>query len=328
MLNPLVSISCISYNHASYIRQCLDGMLMQQTDFPFEIVIHDDASTDGTAEILKEYASKYPDRIFPMFQEKNQYGKGVRALMARFNFPRCRGKYIALCEGDDFWTDKKKLQKQFHYLEQHPECSICFHDMKVVDNNDKIIREHTNIDQPLESSIYDLAEKGNFIWTASVMFRKKDMPYPQWYFDLPIGDYPMHLIHAGFGNIGFIPEGMGAYRLHDAGTLGLKSRSEVLEKWSVMLEQVKDKFTDKINERLHHQYLDTIYRAYLEYARQHHAAKAALSIQKLMHLDPYFLFKERERFETKIESFQNSRLMALSRKINRVKKKVGLKTGK
>jgi glycosyltransferase involved in cell wall biosynthesis len=327
-MNPLVSISCISFNHASYIRQCLEGMLMQQTDFPFEIVIHDDASTDGTAEILKEYASKYPDRIFPMFQHENQYGKGVRALMARFNFPRCRGKYIALCEGDDFWTDRKKLQKQFQYLEQHPERSICFHDMKVVDGEGRTIQEHTNDGQVPQSGIMDLAEKGNFIWTASVMFRKNDKPYPDWYYDVPIGDYPMHLIHAGYGNIGFIPEVMGAYRLHDAGTLGLKSKTEVLAKWLVMLEQIKDKFSIKVNEQLNQQFLDTLYRSYLEYAGQGDKGKATISIQRIMDLDPCFLLRERERLEAKITSLKNSRLLTLSQKINQVKEKVGLKVRK
>jgi glycosyltransferase involved in cell wall biosynthesis len=122
---PSVSIACITYNHAPFIRQCLDGFLMQKTNFDFEIVIHDDASTDGTKEIIEEYAVLFPDMFSPMYQTENQYSKGVRGITIRFNVPRCRGKYIALCEGDDYWTDPDKLQKQFDLIEKHPNTSMC-----------------------------------------------------------------------------------------------------------------------------------------------------------------------------------------------------------
>lgn len=124
--NPIVvSISCITYNHAPYIRQCLDGFMMQQTNFAFEVLIHDDASTDGTTEIIKEYETRYPDVIKPIYEDENQWVKGRRGS-AVFNFPRARGKYIALCEGDDYWTDPLKLQKQVNFLERNPSYSMCF----------------------------------------------------------------------------------------------------------------------------------------------------------------------------------------------------------
>src|SRR5690625_3999133 len=104
MNKQIVSISCITYNQSSYIRQCLDGFLMQKCNFKFEVLIHDDASTDNTADIIKEYQAKYPDIIKPIYQAENQYSKGVRGINIRFNFPRAQGKYIALCEGDDYWT--------------------------------------------------------------------------------------------------------------------------------------------------------------------------------------------------------------------------------
>ena len=122
----IVSISCITYNHAPYIRQCLDGFLMQQTNFAYEVLIHDDASTDGTTEIIKEYEAKYPDIIKPIYEDENQWVKGRRGS-AVFNFPRAKGKYIALCEGDDYWTDPLRLQKQVYFLEKHQECSLCCH---------------------------------------------------------------------------------------------------------------------------------------------------------------------------------------------------------
>jgi len=118
-VKPLVSICCITYNHELFIRQCLDGLIAQQTDFPFEILVHDDASTDRTQDIIKEYEAKYPEVIKPVLQTQNQYSKGVRGINLHFNFPRAKGQYIALCEGDDYWTDPRKLQRQIDFLEHH-----------------------------------------------------------------------------------------------------------------------------------------------------------------------------------------------------------------
>jgi len=128
--DPVVSIICDSYNHEPYIRRCIEGFLMQKTDFPFEILIHDDASTDKSAEIIKEYEVKFPALIKPMYQRENQCSKGVH-LWASIQFPRVNGKYIAICEGDDYWTDPLKLQKQVDYMEAHPDCSLSFHNAMV-----------------------------------------------------------------------------------------------------------------------------------------------------------------------------------------------------
>lgn len=133
--NPIVSICCMAHNHAPFIRKCLDGFLMQEPptgvskDEPwFEILIHDDASTDGTDKIIKEYAAKYPDKIFPLYEEENQYSKGK--VIDAYNYDRARGRYIAVCEGDDFWNDAYKLQKQVEFLDANPEYSVCFHRAK------------------------------------------------------------------------------------------------------------------------------------------------------------------------------------------------------
>ena len=129
---PLVSIFCLTYNHASYIRQCLDGFLMQKATFAYEVIINDDASTDGTTEIIREYEEKYPDIIKPIYHEENLYSKGERGFWNRYCLPKSKGKYIALCEGDDYWIDPLKLQKQVDFLEGHPEYSMCFHKAKVI----------------------------------------------------------------------------------------------------------------------------------------------------------------------------------------------------
>lgn len=130
---PVVSICCITYNHAPFLRKCLDGFLMQQTSFPIEILIHDDASTDGTDEIIREYAARLPEIVFPLFEEENQYSKPNHKYIDLYNYERAQGKYIAYCEGDDFWTDPKKLQKQVDFLEANPDYSVCFHDYSVFD---------------------------------------------------------------------------------------------------------------------------------------------------------------------------------------------------
>ena len=136
----LVSICCITYNHAPFIRKALDGFLMQEpptgvsADEPwYEILIHDDASTDGTTEIIKEYAAKYPNKIFPLYETENQYSKVGTSGIDFFNYNRAKGRYIAYCEGDDYWTDAHKLQKQVDFMDAHPDYSICFHNFKTYD---------------------------------------------------------------------------------------------------------------------------------------------------------------------------------------------------
>lgn len=121
---PVVTIRCLAYNHEKFIAQCLEGFLMQETTFSFEVVVHDDASTDNTANVIREYEAKYPHIIRAVYEEENQFQKKDGSL-ARIMSGYMRGKYIAFCEGDDFWTDKEKLQLQYDALEAHPECSIC-----------------------------------------------------------------------------------------------------------------------------------------------------------------------------------------------------------
>lgn len=130
IIKPLVSICCLSYNHASFIRQSFEGMLMQQ-GVDFEILVHDDCSTDGTTDIVREYAAKYPNIIFPLYEDVNQYQNGKAGEIDFFNYKRARGKYIAYCEGDDYWTDPLKLQKQVAFMENHPDYSVCFHETTV-----------------------------------------------------------------------------------------------------------------------------------------------------------------------------------------------------
>lgn len=127
-----VSVYCLAYNHGALIHRALEGFVNQKTNFKYEVIVHDDASTDNTAEVIREYAEKYPDIIKPIYQKENQYKNGI---LKRFVLPVLKGKYIAACEGDDYWTDSNKLQTQYDILESHPECAVCCHYVKEIDYN-------------------------------------------------------------------------------------------------------------------------------------------------------------------------------------------------
>ena len=126
---PIVSIQCLAYNHEKFIRDCLDGIVSQKTNFPFEAIVHDDASTDGTAEIIREYANKYPDIIIPIFEQVNLFSTDI-SKMRQIISSHLQGEYIAICECDDYWTDPNKLQIQMDFLRSHPDYSMCFHSAK------------------------------------------------------------------------------------------------------------------------------------------------------------------------------------------------------
>lgn len=181
---PLVSIICLVYNHANYLRECFDGFIMQRVNFPIEILVHDDASTDNSAEIIKDYTDKYPQLFKPIFQTINQYSKGVH-ISATYQYPRCRGKYIAVCEGDDYWTDPYKLQKQVDYMEQHDDVVCSCHRYQILYDQTNEIELATNIyfdNHPAESSFeFDLSYPYLTEWitkTLTMVFRRDAMLGP------------------------------------------------------------------------------------------------------------------------------------------------------
>lgn len=210
LLKPIVSVLCLTYNQKEYVRQCLDGFLMQKTNFEYEILINDDASNDGTTEVLKEYQKKYPKIISIYTHSVNQYSKNANNMYVRYLFPKAKGRYIALCDGDDYWTDPNKLQRQVDFLEKNQDYSMCFHPVKVVFENheepDSIYPINDNKD---DFTLKELL-KSNFIQTNSVMYRKQN--YVGMELDVMPGDWYMHLYHAQFGKIGFINKTMSVYR--------------------------------------------------------------------------------------------------------------------
>lgn len=217
---PLISICCLTYNHALYIGQCLDGFIMQKTDFPIEVLIHDDASTDGTQDIIREYQRKYPDIIKPVYQSENQYLKGVKISLV-YNYPRAKGKYIAFCEGDDYWTDPYKLQKQIAFLECHPEYTMCSHQYKLYFQKEKImdkeIRPIGHFSDGMSFDLSFLIRGGWLFQPLSVVYRKSALDLDTY------SKYKIHIDAVLFYAIlkkgkGYcMPDVMGVYRIHDTG---------------------------------------------------------------------------------------------------------------
>jgi len=220
---PTLSIVMIAYNMEKYIRQAIDSVLAQRVDFDYELVIGEDRSSDRTREIVLEYAERWPDRIRPILRDDN--------LGMNRNFKetllQARGRFIALLDSDDYWTTPDKLQRQMDFLRAHPECSICFHNTLVVYEHGDRPTHPFHMERPAYpishripkpiSTLADLAG-GNFMQTCSVMFRAGLYgELPDWYLEMPTFDWPLHVLNAEHGNVGYIDEVMGAYRVHSAG---------------------------------------------------------------------------------------------------------------
>lgn len=234
----MVSICCLVYNHAPYLRQCLDGFVMQKTTFPIEILVHDDASTDGSADIIREYTAKYPHLFKPIYQAENQYSKGT-AMSATYQFPRVKGKYIAMCEGDDYWTDPYKLQKQVDFMESHSEYVLCFHSVKVWKQQESVLTDDfLTKDVPATTTYIDLV-KGNYIHTPSVVFRCNEEVFAAFKSmgSLGVGDYPLWMLNSQYGKIYKFAEPMGVYRAGSGIWYGKQGINHTMD-WMLMLSKL------------------------------------------------------------------------------------------
>lgn len=212
---PTVSAICHTFNHAPYIRQTLESLLVQETDFPVEIIVHDDASTDGTADIIREIATDNPERIVPIFQQENQFSQGRRP--PHFTFPRAQGQFIALCEGDDYWSAGEKLQKQVDAMGRHPEIDLCIHPamrLSMRKGTQSKGFDHGPNERVIEAT-ETVARHNQFAPTASMLMRTTQaQSLPDWFFDepgLPVGDF---FIEALLGRKGvlYLPKNMAVYR--------------------------------------------------------------------------------------------------------------------
>jgi glycosyltransferase involved in cell wall biosynthesis len=250
-MDIMLSVNCIAYNQEEYIGQALESILSQQTDFRYEILVHDDASTDGTASVIRRYAEDHPDVIKPIYQTENQHSKGIRVGTV-FNLSRACGKYLAYCEGDDYWTDPLKLKKQVDYMESHPDCGFCFHAVQVVNRQGRStgqqmrpFRENRVV--PIESIIEG---GGRFLGTNSTVYRRELMNQPpDFYLKAPVGDFPLVLYLATQGTVYYFDEVMSAYRSGVPGSWTARMIASTEQQMKVrkgMIEMINafDEYTD------------------------------------------------------------------------------------
>lgn len=244
----MVSISCVAYNHGAYIAQSLDSYLMQKTKFKFEILVYDDVSTDNTREIIREYAEKYPDIIKPYFPEENQYSQGKYNVEGFFNYPRAKGKYTAMCDGDDYWTDEHKLQMQVDYMEAHPECAMCLHAARI-ETEEKAV-QLLEIRPYKKSRIIPTEQVIDKMFnypTASLLFRTEyTRDLQDYYYTSPVGDIPIQLHMAAKGTVYYIDRKMSVYR------------QGVTTSWSALMKEGNY----KQNLIQHHNAMKVMYRAF------------------------------------------------------------------
>ena len=221
--NPILVIQTITYNHARYIRQALEGLVMQRTNFSFVAIVHDDASTDGTADIIREFESLYPDIIKPIYETENQYSKhdGSLGRIMREATDAYSPKYIAMCEGDDYWTDPLKLQKQVDFLESHLDYSMCFHNA-VIHYEDGNQEERLFSDIETRQYFEKELTSGWLGATASYVFRRSVL-LSRYFTEFVnstkfiVGDYPLLLSCIRSGKIFAISDCMSVYRINPGG---------------------------------------------------------------------------------------------------------------
>lgn len=209
-----VSVLTLAFNHASYIKQNIEGFLSQKTSFPIELIIHDDCSTDGTADIIREYASRYPDKIHPILQKENQYSKGVDPF--DFLLEKATGEYYALCEGDDYWCDPNKLQKQVDFLDANRSYSACVHNTEIrnIKTGKKSVLNPKN--DSYDILLKDVIMVGSASYhTSSLLVRNTSFheAYTSELLKIYPYDYTVSILYCLQGPIHFLPEIMSVYRL-------------------------------------------------------------------------------------------------------------------
>lgn len=299
MCSPLVSISCATYNHDNYIAEALDSFLAQETNFPFEIIIGEDCSTDTTLKIITHYKTKYPTIIKVVAWSKNVGAKKnwLTILQA------CKGKYIANCEGDDCWIDNLKLQRQIDFLEANPDYSMSCHTSENYnDATKRVIQLFPNIKKEKDFSLDDLL-KSNIANTCTVVYRKLNIDILNILNKLPIGDWPLNILYAEYGKIKFFPKNMARYRIHSGGVWSSVSRLKQLNTSILILEEMniyfENKYLTQINnsiakltleKALYYVQINEPIQAHHYYHKAHKYGKLGLRMKTKYLMKKYLLF--------------------------------------
>ena len=265
---PKLSIIVPTFNHGNFIAQMFDGALRQETNFDFDIIVGDDASLDNNALIIKEYVQKYPNKIKAFLHPENLGPIEPRELGGKNNvgflFKQCKSEYIALCEGDDFWTDTLKLQKQVDFLDNNPDYSLCHHQLEIV-YEDNSPSHFFNLDtQQDTSTIRDLLADNNwFVGTASTVFRNVfTHGMPDWWWKTASGDLGIFIEVARAGKIKYLPEIMGIYRKHSGGMTNIHTPQN-----KFFITNRKEMF-QKLDSYLGFQYSEILSKTILRYEKE------------------------------------------------------------
>ena len=252
--DPVVSICVQTYQHAAFIGQCLDGILMQITDFPFEIIVGEDDSSDGTREICKSYAEKYPDKIRLFLRSRSDVHYVNGQATGRFNFTQnykaARGKYIAFCEGDDYWTDKNKLQMQVSFLESNPDFSLTHTNVNHVDKDGNV-----TLHAPLnykEVMVHEEVAGAITVQLLTIVFRKDALPdFPPEFYKVFNADFFLSALLSEKGKVRFFNVVTGCYRKHEGGIFsGVRMKAKQINRLGTLLTMLDFFSSSKVKSTL------------------------------------------------------------------------------
>ncbi len=291
MAEARVSVLVTAYGHERYIARALDGVL-DQRGMPFELLVGDDASTDGTRDVIERYARSHPGLIRTFLPERN-LGHGGSELFAAL-LERARGDYVAGLDGDDFWTSPNKLREQVAYMDQHPDCAMCFHDVLChYEDGSHPDARFTGAGPAREIGLPQLLD-GCQIGSCAPLFRRDAIhPLPEWYLDLPWGDAPLYVLAASHGAIHYIPEVMGVYRIHDQGMYRRLPRVRVLELQTGYYERLR--VPPEHEAHLRRRLADTWAKLGLEHERLGARDSARECLGKSLRVQPFDPRRLRER---------------------------------
>lgn len=251
MSNIQVSVRCVTYNHVGYIAQCLESLVTQKTDFDYEVLVFDDASNDGTSDIVRMYAERYPDIVVPIIRTQNCYSRG---LSADYNFlDYAKGRFIAVCEGDDYWCCESKLQQQFDYMALHPECLLlCSGVAEYDDTKQRIVSVRRAADAEsnvkLERILFNFTSFG----TNSMMYRRESHNLPEAFTGWGVGDYPRFIYSSIMGVVHYLPEVMSVYRINVPGSWTARNKDLSTKKKSTVMISKGLKAADQYSSFRYH----------------------------------------------------------------------------
>ncbi|MBE6647378.1 MAG: glycosyltransferase [Ruminococcaceae bacterium] len=298
--NIQVTVYCAAYNHEKYIRQALEGFVMQKTNFDFEVLVHDDASTDGTASIIKEFELAYPDIIKPIYQTENQHSKGVDRIYTWW-LPITRGKYIAVCEGDDYWTDPLKLQKQYDYMEANPDCSLVAHTADTLHEDTGMFVPYTTKYEFTTPEKQDVSAQAlindHLIFPTASMFYKTEYYVNNEAFIRSIKsfDYVTKILLASTGRVHVLPDKMSVYRKGADGSWSVRILADP-EKFMKHTEVAVNNL-EQINKYTSYKYDSEIKEAIL---KRRFEAYYTLADTKTLKKPPYLELYKKLSFKNKV----------------------------